>query len=79
MRKQDYVKMHSYPSMVAVVGVMAEDGPTFMAAGWHAYISMAPPMYGVAIGRQRFTYDKVVHTGRFTINFLPFKETAFIQ
>ncbi|MYL47911.1 flavin oxidoreductase [Halobacillus litoralis] len=79
MKRKDHVKMHSYPGMVAVVGVFHEGKVNFMAAGWHAYLSMSPPMYGVAIGRERHTYDLVKQSKKFTINFLPFDEAGFIQ
>ncbi|MBN9653731.1 flavin reductase [Halobacillus sp. GSS1] len=79
MKRKDHVKMHSYPGMVAVVGVFHEGKVNFMAAGWHAYLSTAPPMYGVAIGRERHTYDMVKKSNQFTINFLPFDDAGFIQ
>lgn len=79
MNRKDHVKMHSYPGMVAVVGVFHEGKVNFMAAGWHAYLSMSPPMYGVAIGRERHTYDIIKQSNQFTINFLPFEEAGFIQ
>ncbi|UOR12267.1 flavin reductase family protein [Halobacillus amylolyticus] len=79
MEKQDHIKMHSYPGMVAIVGVRNAEGTNFMAAGWHSYLSIDPPMYGVAIGRKRFTYELINKNKAFTINFLPFEEVAFIQ
>ncbi|MCA0970033.1 flavin reductase family protein [Halobacillus litoralis] len=79
MKKRDHIKMHSYPGMVAVVGVHTEEGANFMSAGWHAYLSMDPPMYGVAVGRERYTYDQLKKAGRFSINFLPFGQAEHIQ
>ncbi|RWZ60031.1 flavin reductase [Halobacillus fulvus] len=73
------IKMHSYPGMVAVVGVETSEGANFMAAGWHAYLSMDPPMYGVAVGRDRFTHSFIKENGAFSINFLPFESADFIQ
>lgn len=79
MKKRDHIKMHSYPGMVAVVGVHTEKGVNFMSAGWHAYLSMDPPMYGVAIGRERYTYEEVKEAAKFSINFLPYEQATFIQ
>ncbi|UOQ93783.1 flavin reductase family protein [Halobacillus shinanisalinarum] len=79
MEKQEHIKMHSYPGMVAVVGVKNEEETNFMAAGWHSYLSIDPPIYGVAIGRERFTYEHIIKNKAFTINFLPFEEASFIQ
>lgn len=79
MKRKDHVKMHSYPGMVAVVGVYSEGQVNFMAAGWHSYVSMDPAMYGVAIGRGRHTYKMVKQAEMFSINFLPCDEAPFIQ
>lgn len=71
--------MHSYPGMVALVTVSYKDKTNIMAAGWHSYISHNPPIYGVAIGRERYTYELVKNAGCFAINFLPYEKAAFIQ
>ncbi|WP_430786473.1 flavin reductase family protein [Virgibacillus flavescens] len=71
--------MHSYPGMVALVTVAHEGNANIMAAGWHSYISFNPPIYGVAIGRERYTYDLVKKAGNFAINFLPAEKAKFIQ
>ncbi|GAA0339681.1 hypothetical protein GCM10008967_32560 [Bacillus carboniphilus] len=71
--------MHSYPGMVALVTVTYNGGENIMAAGWHSYISYEPPIYGVAIGRERHTYQLIKNAGKFAINFLPFEKAAFIQ
>ncbi|MEW9052765.1 MAG: flavin reductase family protein [Neobacillus sp.] len=71
--------MHSYPGMVALVTVSHNGADNIMAAGWHTYISYEPPMYGVAIGRERFTYQLMKEAGNFAINFLPFEKSNFIQ
>lgn len=73
------IKMHSYPSMVAVIGTKTEDGSNFMAAGWHSYLSIDPPLYGVAIGRERYTYKWLKEKKSFSINFMPADEAEFIQ
>ncbi len=71
--------MHSYPGMVALVTVSHKGEKNIMAAGWHTYISYEPPIYGVAIGRERHTYQMVKEAGKFAINFVPFENTALIQ
>ncbi|WP_216828470.1 flavin reductase family protein [Alkalihalobacterium elongatum] len=71
--------MHSYPGMVALVTVSHKGEDNIMAAGWHSYISYEPPIYGVAIGRERHTYQLIKEAGKFAINFVPFKEANFIQ
>jgi flavin reductase (DIM6/NTAB) family NADH-FMN oxidoreductase RutF len=71
--------MHSYPGMVALVTVSHNGEDNIMAAGWHTYISYDPPIYGVAIGRERHTYTLIKAAGKFAINFLPFEKSSFIQ
>jgi flavin reductase (DIM6/NTAB) family NADH-FMN oxidoreductase RutF len=71
--------MHSYPGMVALVTVSYNGEENVMAAGWHSYISYEPPIYGVAIGRERHTYQLMKEAGKFAINFLPFEKAHFIQ
>lgn len=80
MRKiKDQTVMHSYPGMVALVTVSHQGEDNIMAAGWHSYISYSPPIYGVAIGRERHTYQLMKNAGTFAINFLPAQYADFIQ
>ncbi|MYL28968.1 flavin oxidoreductase [Halobacillus halophilus] len=78
MEKQP-LKMHSYPGMAVVIGSGYEGEVNFMSAGWHSFLSMDPPMYGAAVGRERYTYQLIKQSGAFTIHFLPYEEAAFIQ
>ncbi|RSK29239.1 flavin reductase family protein [Bacillus sp. HMF5848] len=71
--------MHSYPGMVALVTASFEGKDNIMAAGWHSYISYEPPIYGVAVGRERYTYELISKSGKYAINFLPFEKAQFIQ
>ncbi|MBS8264142.1 flavin reductase [Mesobacillus boroniphilus] len=71
--------MHSYPGMVALVTVTHKGENNIMAAGWHSYISYDPPIYGVAIGRERHTYTLVKSAGKFAINFVPSEYSNLIQ
>jgi flavin reductase (DIM6/NTAB) family NADH-FMN oxidoreductase RutF len=77
--KVDHTVMHSYPGLVALVTVKANEKKNIMAAGWHTYISYEPPMYGVAIGRERYTYELIKEAGMFAINFLPFEKAEEIH
>ncbi|MCP3738311.1 flavin reductase family protein [Rossellomorea sp. BNER] len=77
--KTNKTVMHSYPGMVALVTVSYDGQDNIMAAGWHSYISYEPPIYGVAIGRERHTYQLVKDAGSFAINFLPAQYSEFIQ
>lgn len=71
--------MHCYPGMVALVTAEWEGTRNIMSAGWHSYISIEPPMYGVAIGEQRFTHHLVKNSGAFAIHFVPAEYAEYIQ
>lgn len=71
--------MHCYPGMVAVVTVQHQDEKNIMSAGWHAYLSAEPPMYGVAVGRDRHTYRLIKESGAFAVHFLPAEKAEIIQ
>lgn len=71
--------MHCYPGMVAIVTVSHKGEDNVMAAGWHSYLSYEPPIYGVAIGPERYTHHLVKESGKYAINFLPHEKANFIQ
>ncbi|OZM56065.1 flavin oxidoreductase [Lottiidibacillus patelloidae] len=62
--------MHSYPGMVALVTAQWNGTKNIMAAGWHTYISYEPPIYGVAIGEERFTHHLIKESKEFAIQFV---------
>lgn len=63
--------MHCYPGMVAIVTVSHNGEDNVMAAGWHSYISFTPPIYGVAIGPERHTYQLVKMKEPLRLTFYP--------
>lgn len=67
-----------YPGVVSVVTAEHAGERNVMAAGWHAALSVAPPLYGVAIAPERYTYDLVVNAGSFAIHFLPFDQARAV-
>ncbi|CAG9619364.1 flavin reductase family protein [Sutcliffiella rhizosphaerae] len=66
----DKTVMHSYPGMVALVTASWNGQQNIMAAGWHTYISFEPPIYGVAIAKERFSHHLIRNSGEFAINFV---------
>ncbi|MDZ5473995.1 flavin reductase family protein [Bacillus sp. 31A1R] len=79
LQRVNQTVMHSYPGMVALVTVNHQNEKNIMAAGWHTYISYEPPIYGVAIGRERYTFELLKAEGAFAINFLSLEYAGFIQ
>jgi flavin reductase (DIM6/NTAB) family NADH-FMN oxidoreductase RutF len=67
-----------YPGTVAVVTAAHGADRNVMSAGWHAALSADPPLYGVALGRQRYTHGLVLASGAFAVHFLPFEAARVI-
>ncbi|OIJ15121.1 flavin oxidoreductase [Anaerobacillus alkalilacustris] len=71
--------LHCYPGLIAVVTAEWNGTKNIMAAGWHSYMSYAPPIYGVAIAEERFTHHLVKNSGEFAIHFLPAEFAHYIE
>lgn len=71
--------MHSYPGMVALVTAQWNGKQNIMAAGWHSYLSYDPPIYGIAIAKERYTHHLIEKSGEFAINFVAEADAHFIQ
>ena len=67
-----------YPGTVAVITSAHEGRRNVMSAGWHTALSKEPALYGVALGRTRFTHALVVASGVFAVHFLPFERADAI-
>jgi flavin reductase (DIM6/NTAB) family NADH-FMN oxidoreductase RutF len=61
-----------YPVQAVIITVQAEGKDNAMAVAWHAPISSNPPLYGIAITPKRLTYDLILESKEFAINFVPF-------
>ncbi len=67
-----------YPGTVAVITSAHGADRNVMSAGWHAALSAEPPLYGVALGRTRYTHGLVLAAGGFAVHFLPFEQARVI-
>lgn len=67
-----------YPRVAAAITSSAEGKDNVMAAAWHSPISREPLLYGVAISPKRYSYDLVLRSKEFGVNFLPFKKVQLI-
>ncbi len=80
MRKPiDYLSLHAYPGMVALVTSKHKDKHNIMAAGFHTAIGYAPPIYGVSLRKETYSYDLIMESGVFGINFVPAHLAKLIQ
>ena len=62
---------HHYPNVAIIVTAHAKGRDNAMAVAWHMSISFNPPLYGIAISPKRFTYQLIVDSKEFGVNFLP--------
>ncbi len=61
-----------YPRVACAVTAHARGRDNAMTAAWHTSLSVNPPLYGVAIAPKRFTYQLIMESREFGVNFLPF-------
>ena len=77
--REDIGKFYQhYPRVAVVVTAQAKGRNNAMAAAWHTSISISPPLYGVSIAPERFTYQLIVDSKEFGVNFLPFEAAELI-
>lgn len=69
---------HHYPRPATVITAHAQGRDNAMAAAWHAPLSRKPPLFGVSISPNRFTYKLILESGEFGVNFLPFDKAELI-
>ncbi len=67
-----------YPRVVAIVTAKAKERDDAMAVAWHTAISYSPHLYGVSIAPKRFTYQLIIDSKEFGVNFLPFEAAELI-
>jgi flavin reductase (DIM6/NTAB) family NADH-FMN oxidoreductase RutF len=67
---------HHYPTVAALVTASAGGRDSVMTAAWHTFISLKPPLYGVAITTKRFTYQLIMESREFGINFVPLEKAS---
>lgn len=79
LESTDKTVLHCYPGLIALVTVELNGTKNVMAAGWHSYVSFDPPIYGVAIGEERFTHHLVKESGEFAISFVPAEYARYIE
>jgi len=67
-----------FPAVATIVTAQAKGKENAMAVAWHAPVSLKPPLYGVSISPKRFTYQLIVDSKEFGINFLPFEAAELV-
>ena len=67
-----------YPRVATIVTAQAKGKSNAMAVAWHTAISFDPPLYGVVISPKRFTYQLIVDSKEFGVNFLPIEAAELV-
>jgi len=67
-----------FPAVATIVTAQANGKENAMAVAWHTSISFRPPLYGISISPKRFTYQLIVDSKEFGINFLPFEQAELV-
>ena len=60
-----------YPRVAVVVTASAGGRDNAMSIAWHTSISKNPPLYGVAVSPNHFTYSLIARSRQFGVNFIP--------
>ena len=66
------------PEVAVIVTAHVAGRDNAMAVAWHMPVSKKPPLYAVAISPKRFTYQLILDSGEFGINFLPDEEAGLV-
>ncbi len=69
---------HQYPRTAVIVTAQANGKKNAMAVAWHTPISYKPPLYGISVFVKRFTYELIIESKEFGINFLPLEAAELI-
>ena len=72
------VYYYHHPRVAAIVTAQAKGRENAMAVAWHTPISFSPPLYGIAVSAKRFTYQLIVESKEFGVNFLPLEQAELV-
>lgn len=67
-----------YPVIPTVVIVKSGDIMDALAVAWNMALSFEPPLFGIAISPERYSYKLLRKSGEFTANFLTFDNLGII-
>jgi len=65
-----------YPKLAVIVTASARGQDDAMTAAWHSSISLRPPLYGVAVTSNRFTYQLITESREFGVNFISLEKAS---
>ena len=59
--------------MVVLITSKYKEKDNIMVAAWHSPISFDPPLYAIAIGKDKFSHSLIKKSGEFGVNFVDSK------
>ncbi|NQT05627.1 MAG: flavin reductase [Dehalococcoidia bacterium] len=66
------------PVVATIVTAHAKGRDNALAIGLHTLISHNPPICGIAVMPQKFTYELIAESKEFGVNFMPFEEVKLV-
>ena len=71
---------YAFPMQAVLVTCNDQNGKTnIITVAWHTTISKKPPLYGISLAPNRYSYELIQKTKEFVINFAPFSLVEKIQ
>lgn len=68
-----------YPQLLIVVGVRCGEKVNFIPVAWKTCLSYMPFLYGVSIGKNRFTHSLMHQSSSFSVNFLSYEHAHLVR
>jgi len=69
---------HHYPKVATIITSQSKGRENAMAVAWHCALSFDPPLYGISISPRRFTYNLILESKEFGVNFLPWEKIELV-
>ncbi|MFC2027819.1 flavin reductase family protein [Chloroflexota bacterium] len=69
---------HHYPKLTAIVTSHAQGRDDAMAVAWLSSVSQKPPLIGISIAPKRYTYELIMESKEFGINFVSLEKAELI-
>ncbi len=70
---------YHYPRIVAIGGVKYEEKVNLIPLVWHTPLSFSPPLYGISVSPKRFSFELILKSGEFSVNFVEYKYRDVVE
>lgn len=69
---------HHYPKLAVIVTSRAKGKDNAMAVAWFSSVSQKPPLIGISVTSKRFTYELIMESAEFGINFMSLEQAELV-